>query len=98
VNDQVCEHGGLRRKCEICELRAELAQREWVSVKEKLPETNIDVLIYPWWGNECHVGYYHAAKSIWLGYFPRDGLGAVTPTHWTYKPPGPGEGKCTKDR
>jgi hypothetical protein len=65
---------------------------EWISVKDRLPDSIVDVLIFDPYQNDMIVGWFNAISNKWVSglsapedYFEID----VEPTHWMPLPPEP---------
>jgi hypothetical protein len=73
----------------------EAKQRRWISVKEKLPDNDRDVLIYsPYHERERQVGYYGQASEMFF-YEQDDGSdSSIVVTHWQELPDKPTIGEA----
>jgi hypothetical protein len=60
---------------------------EWVSVEDRLPECEKDVVLYPDFSGEPVVGFLVSGDAIFVDNDDRK----VTPTHWMPLPPAPSE-------
>lgn len=84
-----CSCGGDRAKCDFYPAKALPKLGEWISVKDRLPEDNTDVLVYH--GSLISI-YSYMGHNEWeddYGYFSRtddDGI-----THWMPLPEPPKE-------
>ena len=63
----------------VDELRSSVAVSAWISVDERYPEHEVEVLLYPDFGGDCVVGYWYSpTKSFW----DNDGRRYVHPLMW----------------
>lgn len=57
----------------------------WISVKDRLPDTGLDVIICTKWG-DMHLGWYNPELQVWLDI---DGTTIKHATHWLELPDPP---------
>lgn len=57
----------------------------WISVKDNLPDTVRDVIIYTKWGGVC-CGWYNPELQVWLDLY---GTTIRSVTHWRELPDPP---------
>ena len=82
LNDQL---DGLATMAEnVVQLKAELAKRDWVSTKDRLPEDGVELLV---WDSVC-VDWGYSVGGKWKDV---DNRMVLKVTHWMPLPPGRGE-------
>jgi hypothetical protein len=67
-------------------------QDGWISVKDRLPDTGLDVIICTKWG-DMHLGWYNPELQVWLDI---DGTTIKHATHWLELPDPPRMEECAK--
>lgn len=65
------------------------SDREWISVKDRLPEKSGDYIIYGRFTKDCPMNVYEASFSSKLRYFYRQGIKSKHVTHWMNLPSKP---------
>lgn len=60
-------------------------QHGWISVRDRLPDTGLDVIICTKWG-DVHCGWYNPELQVWLDI---DGTTIKHVTHWRELPDPP---------
>ena len=93
IQDLRRENENLRAELEWKQKEIELARRharQWISVEDRLPEDDSDVLAYSRNGEECRIYPANYAKGVWFDCI------FITPatdttTHWMPLPEAPKE-------
>lgn len=62
---------------------------EWIKTKERLPEEDVDVLVYNAWKGKKELAYMHRQGTYPMWYDAARGEMINNPTHWCELPGDP---------
>lgn len=60
----VCEHGSLKRSCQICELKAEIAERDAMLKQALEALEHVKPMVDCYWGGTSHDEAIAAIKGV----------------------------------